>query len=153
MRIIHYRNPYLRRRSPFDPLNSLRGEMNRLFENNLGQVSQDLFGAWTPALDLVQDDNEFQLIVELPGVKKEDIDLSLLDNILTVSGKRENGTERKEAEPNRGERVFGKFRRTIQLPTAVDTSKVVAQYQDGVLTVTLPKAEEAKPKKIAVNVQ
>lgn len=153
MSIIQYRNPTITRRSPSDQLSSLHEEMNRLFENSLGKVSQDLFGDWAPALDLVQDHNEVRVIVELPGLKKEDIELSLQNNILTISGKREDVSERKDAETYRSERYFGKFQRTVQLPAAVDSSKVEARYQDGVLTVTLPKAEEAKPKQIAVNVE
>ena len=110
-----------------------------------------MFNGWTPALDLYQTNDDLVAVVELPGMRKEDIELSLHDGTLTISG------ERKEETPEgdktaRTERFVGKFRRSISLPTRVDAGKVNAVYKDGILTVTLPKAEEVKPKQIQVNV-
>jgi HSP20 family protein len=135
-------------------LSNLRDELDSLFElpflSSLGDQSQ-LFSGWSPSLDLYQNNDNVVAMVELPGMKKEDIEISLHEDMLTVSGERHHGTgESDKAE--RSERYVGKFRRSISLPTRVDASKVSATYKDGILTVTLPKAEEAKPKKIQVNV-
>ena len=90
--------------------------------------------------------------VELPGFKREDIQVSLQDGVLTISGERKEEKVSKESEVHRQERYYGKFARALTLPTAVAADKVKAAYKDGVLTVTLPKAEEAKPKQIDVNI-
>ena len=89
---------------------------------------------------------------ELPGMKKEDIDVSLHDGALSISGERKSEEKLENAEVYRSERFFGRFQRTVALPATVDAAKISAQYKDGVLTVTLPKAEEAKPKQIDVQV-
>ena len=89
---------------------------------------------------------------ELPGMKKEDIEVSLNDGTLTITGERKSETEYTDAEVSRAERHFGRFQRTISLSADVAVKQVKADYRDGVLTVTLPKAEEAKPKQISVNV-
>jgi HSP20 family protein len=90
--------------------------------------------------------------VELPGMKKDEIEISLHDGVLTVSGERKTENEVKEGQTFRSERYFGKFQRSVTLPTAVDAGKVKAAYKDGVLTIDLAKAEEAKPKQIEVSV-
>jgi len=134
-------------------LSNLRDELDNLFElpflSNLASQTQ-LFNGWTPALDLYQSNDNVTAVVELPGMRKEDIDISLHDGTLTISGERKHEVGDEKAE--RSERYVGKFRRSITLPSRVDTSKVNATYKDGVLTVTLPKAEEAKPRQIQVNV-
>ncbi|HEY2615402.1 MAG TPA: Hsp20/alpha crystallin family protein, partial [Chthoniobacterales bacterium] len=105
----------------------------------------------TPALDLYQNNDNVVAVVELPGMRKEDIEISLQDGVLTIGGERkaESGSEN---GATRTERFTGKFRRSVTLPTRVDANKVKAAYKDGILTVTLPKAEEAKPKQIQINV-
>jgi len=110
-----------------------------------------LFSGWTPALDLYQNDDNVVAIVELPGMRKEDIDISLHDGMLTIAGERQ-GSSGEGQSAERTERFSGKFRRSITLPTRVEASKVGASYKDGILTVTLPKAEEAKPKKVEVTI-
>ncbi len=138
----------------FGRLTSLRDEIDRLFEEPLATLahSSHLLSGWTPALDLYEDNDKFVLKAELPGMKKEDIELSLHDGSLSISGERKDQTEHKEAEVYRAERFFGRFQRTVTLPTPVAADKVNAQYKDGILTVTLPKTEEAKPKQIEVSV-
>ena len=128
--------------------------MNSLFDlpmmGNFARQAQ-LFSGWTPALDLYQNNDNVVAVVELPGMRKEDIDISLHDGMLTIAGERQStSSEGENAE--RTERFSGKFRRSITLPTRVDAGKVSATYKDGILTVTLPKAEEAKPKKVEVNI-
>ena len=151
MNIIRYQSPELPAWPTLDRWNNLRDELNSLLElpflSNLNR--QDLFSGWSPALDLYQNNDNLVAVVEVPGMRKEDIEISLHDGTLTIAG------ERKSSSPNgekaeRTERYIGVFRRTISLPTRVDSNKVSATYRDGLLTVTLPKAEEAKPKRIEV---
>jgi HSP20 family protein len=154
MSLIRYQSPQNLGWPALGRLSNLREELDSLFElpflSNLGNQTQ-LFSGWSPALDLYQNNDNVVAVVELPGMQKEDIDISLHEGMLTVSGERKHGTaETDNAE--RSERYVGKFRRSISLPTRVDASKVSATYKDGILTVTLPKAEEAKPRKIQVNV-
>jgi HSP20 family protein len=131
----------------------LRDDLDTLLElpfwNTAGRQSQ-LFSGWTPALDLYQNNDNIVAVVELPGMRKEDIEISLQDGMLTISGERKEEYG-KEDGATRSERSTGKFRRSITLPTRVDANKVNATYKDGILTVTLPKAEEAKPKQIQIN--
>ncbi|HEY3663651.1 MAG TPA: Hsp20/alpha crystallin family protein [Chthoniobacterales bacterium] len=139
----------------FDRWATLRDELNSLFElpsaGNLNRQAQ-LFSGWTPALDLYQNNDNVVAVIELPGMRKEDIDISLHDGLLTIAGERQSSSgEGENAE--RTERFSGKFRRSISLPTRVDSGKVSATYKDGILTVTLPKAEEAKPKKVEVTIE
>ena len=154
MSIIRYQPPQTLAFSGFDRLSNLRDELDTLFEmpfwSNFGRQSQ-LFSGWSPALDLYQNNDNVIARVELPGMRKEDIEISLHDGMLTINGERKSETaEGDKAE--RTERYVGKFRRSISLPTQVDANKVTANYRDGILTVTLPKAEEAKPKQIKVDV-
>ena len=112
--------------------------------------TRQLFTGWSPALDLHQSTDNIVAVVELPGMRKEDIEISLHDGTLTISGERKReSTAGEKAE--RTERYVGVFRRSIALPTRVDASKVSATYRDGILIVTLPKAEEVKPKQIQVS--
>lgn len=138
----------------FGRLTDLRDEIDRLFEAPLSELAHtsQLLSGWTPALDVYEDKDNVYVRAELPGMKKEDIDLSLHAETLSISGERKSEETHKDAEVYRSERFFGRFQRTVSLPTAVDANKVKAQYKDGILTVTLPKAEEAKPKHIDVNV-
>jgi HSP20 family protein len=133
---------------------SLRDDLNSLFEapfwSGFGRSGQ-LFSAWSPALDLYQNADNIVAVVELPGMRREEIEISLHDGMLTISGERKREASN-DAKAERTERYIGKFRRSITLPTRVDANKVSASYRDGILTVTLPKAEEAKPKQIQVKV-
>jgi HSP20 family protein len=136
-----------------DRWSNLRNELNSLFEmpleSSFGRAGQ-LFTGWSPALDLYQSNDNVIAVVELPGMRKEDIDISLHDGTLTISGERTRESSNGE-KAERTERYIGAFRRSIALPTRVDADKVSATYQDGILKVTLPKAEEAKPKQIQVS--
>jgi len=152
MSLIRYQVPELSTWSPFDRLTSLRDEMNRLFDFSWPSRDSGLLSGWSPALDVFDDKDNFVVKVELPGMKKDEINLSLHDGVLSISGERKHEREAKDGGAFRSERYFGKFQRSVTLPTAVDPNKVTASYKDGVLTVELPKAEEAKPKQIAVSV-
>ncbi|MCI0745107.1 MAG: Hsp20/alpha crystallin family protein [Verrucomicrobia subdivision 3 bacterium] len=140
---------------PVRQLSTLREEIDRLFESPLSWLengSQPFSSGWLPAIDLYEDKDNVFVRVELPGIKKEEIDISLHEGVLTLSGERRFDKEFDEAETHRMERFAGRFQRSISLPAPVDAAKVRATYKDGVLAITLPKQEEAKPKQIAVNV-
>lgn len=138
----------------FGRLSSLRDELDRLFEFPLAELARgsQLLSGWTPALDVFEDKDNVIVKAELPGMKKEEIEVSLHDGTLSISGERKNETKFEGAEVYRAERFVGRFQRSVTLPTPVASDKVSAQYKDGILTITLPKTEEAKPKQIDVKV-
>ena len=152
--LTRWQRPELSTWAGFGRLTDLRDEIERLFEAPLTEWARNsqLLSGWTPSLDLYEDKDNLYVRLELPGMKKEDIQLSLHEGSLSIAGERKSEEKFKDAEVYRAERFFGRFQRTVTLPTAVAVEKVKAQYTDGILTVTLPKAEEAKPKHIAVNV-
>ena len=143
MKLMTYQRPGLAWPT-FGRLTSLQDELEQLFESPLR--------AWAPALDVHEDKDGFNVRVELPGLKQEDIEVSLHDGALVISGERKGEKISEDTEVHRQERYYGKFSRVLTLPTAVAGDKVKATYKDGILTVTLPKAEEAKPKQINVAV-
>jgi HSP20 family protein len=151
MSLIRYQIPELATWPSVDRWSNLRDDLNSLLESpfwsSFGRAGQ-LFSGWSPALDLYQNNNNIIAVVELPGMHKEDIEISLHDGMLTIAGERRSATPNGDVE--RSERYVGKFRRSITLPARVDANKVSATYRDGILTVTLPKADEAKPKQIQV---
>ena len=153
MNLTRYQNPEAMSWPSLDRWMSLRDDLNSLFESpfwsGFGRTGQ-LFSGWSPALDLYQNSDNVVAVVELPGMRREDIEISLHDGTLTISGERKRETFNGE-KTERTERYIGKFRRSITFPVRVDANKVSATYQDGILTVTLPKAEEAKPKQIPVS--
>jgi HSP20 family protein len=138
----------------FGRLTDLRDEIDRLFESPVAEMTRTshLLSGWTPVLDFYEDKDNLLVKVELPGMKREDIEVSLHEGSLSISGERKSEEKHKDADVYRAERFIGRFQRTVSLPTPVATEKVKAQYKDGVLTITLPKTEEAKPKHIDVNV-
>ena len=154
MNIIKWQRPTLTNWPSFGRLSDLRDEIDRLFESPLSELTRpsQLLSGWTPALDVYENKDNFVVKAELPGMKKEDIEVSLHDGSLSISGERKTESKHEEGEVYRAERFFGRFQRTVTLPTTVAADKVKAAYNDGVLTITLPKTEEAKPKKIDVSV-
>lgn len=151
--LTRWQRPALGLWSGFGRLTNLRDEIDRLFESPLAELSRSsqILSGWTPALDVSEDKDNLYVRVELPGMKKEDIQLSLHQGSLSISGERKAEETFKGAEVYRAERFYGHFQRTVTLPTAVASDKVKAQYTDGVLTITLPKTEEAKPKHIELS--
>ena len=152
--LTRWQRPELSTWPGFGRLTDLRDEIDRLFESPLTELARtsNLLSGWTPALDLYEDKDNLFVKVELPGMKREDIDVSLHEGSLSISGERKSEQKHEDAEVYRAERFFGRFQRTVTLPTPVAADKVKAQYKDGILTITLPKTEEAKPKHIDVNV-
>ena len=159
MNLIRYQTPDVAPWLALDRWSNLRDELNSFFDmpswSGFGWTGQ-LFTGWSPALDLYESGDHFVGVVELPGMRKDVIDISLHDGTLTISGERkresnDNGDNDNGETAQRTERYVGTFRRSISLPTRVDPSKVAATYEEGILKVTLPKAEEAKPKQIQVS--
>jgi HSP20 family protein len=142
--------------NPVRQLSSLRDEIDRLFESPLAWFedgSQPFSSGWLPAIDVYEDKDTVFVRAELPGMKKDEIDISLHEGVLTLSGERKLEKEYDKAESHRVERFVGRFQRSITLPAPVDGAKVRATYKDGILAITLPKAEEAKPKQINVSAE
>jgi len=141
--------------SPLQRLLTLHGQLDNLFHCAWGQAdgSGFEFVSSAPALDLFEEKDSFTVKVELPGMKKEDIAISLDDGVLTVSGERKANTPPDGATFVRRETTPGRFERNVTLPSRVDAEKIKAAYTDGVLSITLPRAEEAKPKQIPVDIK
>ncbi len=146
MSLIRYINPEL------NNVSNLRDHFGRLFDIAFPTRSAESLSDWTPALDAHEDKDKYTVTLEVPGLKKDDIHVSVHDGVLTVSGERKNEKSVKEGTVHRTERFYGKFSRSVSLPAAVSSDKVNAVYKDGVLTVEIPKAEEAKPKTVEVKV-
>ena len=148
MNVIRWARPELASWPTFGRFSTLRNELDRLFESSVGD--SESLGGWAPALDMREDKDNVVVKAELPGMKREEIEVSLHDGCLSISGERKAEENSKEAEVYRSERFVGRFQRTVTLPVAVAADKVNAQYKDGVRTITLPKSEEAKPKQITI---
>jgi len=154
MKLMRFQSPMLATWPTFNRLTDLRDGIDRLFESPLAELvrTPSVFSGWTPAIDLYEDKENVVVKAELPGMKKEDIEVTLHEGTLSLSGERKSEKKVEEADVYRAERFYGRFQRTIGLPTPVAADKVTAEYKDGILTVKLPKTEEAKPKQINVNV-
>lgn len=127
--------------------------MDRLWELTFPGRTTSFFTGWSPALDLFDAEDRLIAKVELPGMKKEDIDIAYQEGVLNISGERkpESGLG-KETQPYRTERFSGKFQRSLTLPVAIQVDKIQATYKDGILSLEMPKSEEAKPHKVEVSV-
>lgn len=136
---------------PFANIADIQDEMNRMFNTSLRRMT-GAEGAFAPAMDVLEEKDKLIVKAELPGISKDDVNVTFHDGYLTVRGEKKHETESQDANYYHSERVYGTFARTIQLPTAVDVKKVEARFKDGVLFVTLPKTEEAKPKQIDIKV-
>ena len=144
------------KRDPFRELDALSSRVDHLFH-------QPFFGRWpfegdgvgvdwTPAIDVQETDSEFLIKADLPDVKKEDVKVDVADGMLNMRGERRQEKEEKGKRFHRIEREYGTFERRLSVPSGVDTTKIAADFKDGVLRVHLPKAPEAKPKSIDVKV-
>ncbi len=142
----------MRRPRPEMPLSRLRDQLDQMFDPDF--AISDLFGgAWLPAVDVLEGKDKLTVHAELPGFRREDLEVSVHENNLIISGERKAEEERKDGEFHRSERFYGKFHRSIALPYSVDTTNIEARYRDGVLTVLLPKSEQAKARQIEVKVE
>ena len=135
------------------PVTRFRDEMDRLFGNLLGGWAPSILsgdGGWGPALDMRETESEVVVDVEIPGLEPEELDISVTDNTLTVRGERRSEKEEGKGDYHLSERHYGSFVRSVALPAPVDPDKATASQKSGVVTVTLPKTEKAKAKKIKV---
>ena len=150
MSIIRYQTPQSSTAfSPLARLSAFHHHVDRLLDFPFfGEDARPVAGV--PALDLYQDQDNFTVRAEVPGLKKEDIKLSLHDGVLTLAGERRSEKAHDEKGSLRNERYFGRFERSVNLPMQVDGTRVSASYEDGVLTVILPKSEAAKPRQIEI---
>jgi HSP20 family protein len=145
---------------PFRDLVTIQDRMNRIFEDAFrgvprqGTSEEDwaLGGSWAPPVDIYEHDGTLVLKAELPGIEAKDVDVRVENNVLTLRGERKFDQEVKRESCHRVERAYGTFTRSFTLPNVVDTTNIKAEFKDGVLRVTLPKREEAKPKQIQIQI-
>jgi len=142
------------RRDPWGNLTILQDHINRLFQEAFpeprGEEGEVSLGTWYPAVDIHETDEAIVIQAELPGAKKEDIDIEIKENILTLKGERTEDKEIKKENYYRQERRSGKFHRSFTLPAVIDPETVVARYKTGVLEVKILKSEEQKPKQVDI---
>jgi HSP20 family protein len=140
---------------PVGELDRIRREIDEMFDPAARRFFSDgLFDReFSPAMDVVENEDGFLVSVDLPGVDRKDLEISVADNVLTIKGEKKDHRENKESKLYRKETWEGSFQRTLSLPHGVDANKIDAKMRDGVLAISLPKKEEAKPKQIAVNVK
>lgn len=147
-------------RDPFGSLARLQDEMNRLFERSFGTLSSRRVGPqefiseriWSPVVDVYEDQDNIILRAELPGMKQDEIDIDLTGDTLTIHGERKFADEEHRDNYVRVERAYGEFKRSFTIGVPIQADKVKATYKDGILEVTIPKAEEVKPKKVKVGI-
>jgi HSP20 family protein len=139
---------------PFREFSTLQDRMNRLFRDSFGEGRDEALTTtgFAPAVDVYEDEHNVTLKIEVPGIEEKDIDVRIENNVLTVHGERKIEKDEKEENYRRIERQYGSFTRSFSLPNTVDAEKVNANYDKGVLKITLAKKAEAKPKQIKVNV-
>ncbi|MBZ5639615.1 MAG: Hsp20/alpha crystallin family protein [Acidobacteriia bacterium] len=135
---------------PFQNLIAMSNQVNRIFNDTNSPRAEDSVEAWAPPVDVFERGDHLVFRAEIPGVKKEDMDVRIENGVLTLCGERKQESEIKEENAYRMESVYGTFRRSFSLPTTVDASKVTATSKDGILEVTVPKIEAAKPKEIEI---
>jgi HSP20 family protein len=135
---------------PFRELSSLQTEMNRLFNAAFEGPGNSGSRRWTPAMDLLETEDQFVLRADLPGMGEDDVNIELEDNVLTVSGERKAEHEEKREGFYRMERAHGTFSRSLTLPKGIDPEAVTAAFDRGVLEVRVPKPEQRKPRRISI---
>ena len=140
-----------RRGNLFNDLNSIQQEMNNLFDEFFGERRSELAeGNWIPVVDVSETGADMVVRAELPGMTQDDIELNLQDNVLTLKGEKTQEVNEEKENFHRVERSYGSFSRSFTLPCAVKLDEIKATFKEGVLEITLPKSEEAKPKKIEI---
>lgn len=149
--------PFKTTLDPFKELEEMERRLSTLFGRAPARTNGDKREAltvteWTPLVDIVEDEKEYLIKAELPELKKEDVKVTVQDDVLTLSGERKYEKEEKGKKYHRVERAYGSFERSFTLPDDADGAKVSAEFKDGVLKIHLPKSEKAKPKAIAVKI-
>ncbi|MBD3161195.1 MAG: Hsp20 family protein [Candidatus Eisenbacteria bacterium] len=138
--------------APNRDVEGIQNEMNRMFDWFFGRESGESLvdSAWIPAVDIFQDADNYHVHVDLPGMQRDDIDITMSGDSLTISGEKKRESKQDDDNFFRVERSFGRFSRSMRLPSSVDAERISAKYQDGVLQIVIPKAETARPKQIKV---
>lgn len=145
------RTPTRTRRGPSSDLRNLQREVDRIFNNFLSPRSGQAESAvWSPQTDLVETDDEYRIHLDMPGISRDDITINYQDNTLTVHGTRREEQREETAEFVRTERAFGEFHRSFTLPRTVDAEAIEANFDNGVLSIHVPKTEKSKKKKIEI---
>ena len=141
------------RYNPWQEMNSLASQLNRLFDDALTPVNWDGFDNLTkvPAAELTETDDALHLKLEVPGMEAKDLDIQVMADCVAIVGERKSETKSEEDDRTRSEFRYGKFRRVIPLPARIQNTNVTADYKDGILNLTLPKSEEEKNKVVKVN--
>lgn len=139
--------------SPFDAMNRLQEEVQRLLGTPGEDLGTQFFNVWAPALDVFEDKENIVVQLEVPGMKKDEFEIALHENVLSIGGERRFEDKRKKGTDYRAERFEGRFQRSVTLPKSVQADQVKASYKDGILTILLPVAEEARPKQIVVSTE
>ena len=141
--------------NPFRDMSMLQNHMNRLFEDAMGTWPGESDGrgstSWVPLADIYENENDLIVRAELPGVDPKAVDVRVENNVLTIRGERTFEQKVQQENYHRLERSYGTFFRSFALPTTIDADKIQAEYRDGVLNLTLPKSEKAKPKRIQIS--
>lgn len=137
-------------RSPWSSLTRLQDRMNRMFDDMFPSDEENQGIQWMPRVNVTDMEDKLEVSAELPGMNKDDVRIEMHNGTLSISGEKHDDFEQKDRNLYVSERVFGSFRRTFQLPSTVDDSKIDAAFANGVLKITLPKQEEAKPKQIKI---
>ncbi len=139
-------------RGSFHNVDPFGQEMNGLMDWAFGRgwANGLVESSWVPPVDVAQEEDRFRIHIDLPGVKREEIEITVDGDTLTVKGEKKRESESKQDDTYRSERYYGSFSRSLTLPAAVDANKIEARYKDGVLEIVIPKSEEAKPKQIKI---
>jgi HSP20 family protein len=140
---------------PFEDFGTLRHEMDRLLERFFGEPSgvERSVGRWTPRTNVTETNDSLTITAELPGLEAKDVDVAISGDVLTIKGEKKQEKEEKDEHHHVVERTYGTFARMVRLPAPVAADQIKASFKNGVLTVTLPKTEEAKQKAISVSVE
>jgi HSP20 family protein len=136
---------------PFNDIPAFQDDVSRLFDEMWRRSRGTDLGSWHPATDLIENENEFRLVTELPGLAREDVKITINDNVVTLRGEKKAETESKKENRHHIERTYGAFERSFHLATPVDKEKVKARFDNGVLTVVLPKSGESRTQEINID--
>jgi HSP20 family protein len=136
-------------------LSSLRQEMDRLWDRFVGEspLARRITGEWWPTVDVSETKDNFVIKAELPGIDEKDVSVTISGDVLTIKGEKKKEEEEKDEHHYRAERYYGSFQRSFQLPSSVKADKIEADFDKGILKVTLPKVEEAKKKEVKIKVK
>jgi len=135
------------------PLSDFSRRMNSIFNTLSEEEEEPSVYSFDPAIDIQENDDKFELTAELPGMNKKDVNISINEDVLTISGEKKNKVKKEDAQCYRAERMFGKFERSFRLPDAVDQDNIEAKYENGILHLTIPKKEKTKPQEKQIDIK